>query len=125
LFIDSRISLEQAAAIADRQNRGITPEQHRMIVEFLKPPLIIKGKVEVNAAFDAEAWQFGDEILGVLKEVGFDAAQPSFAERAISYNKRGLFLWVKDAKKPPKDAGRSVQACRDFDDGRGASARYG
>ena len=57
-----------------------------------------------SASMDAEASQFGDQILSVLKDAGFDAAAPSFEERAMSFNRPGVFFGVKNREKPPAHA---------------------
>jgi hypothetical protein len=103
---------ELTIALKKRENRILTPEQRAAILERLKP-LPDKGKVLVNALFgDAEAFQFSDQILSVLKDAGYAAEEVPQDARLISLNRTGLFLWMKDARNPPERAKNIATAFR-------------
>jgi len=100
---DDAITANEIAAIESRMNRVITPEKHAQIVGLLKDAP--KGNILVDSAsMDAEASQFGDEIVSVLKDAGFNATVPSFGDRAMSFTRTGAWFAVKDAQNPPPQA---------------------
>jgi hypothetical protein len=90
---------------AERLPRHVTPEQKQVLVELLSPARIVKGPVLINAAFDGEAWQFGNEISDALKAAGFSPSDVPFGQRAIAFSKPGTFIWIKDMKHQPKHGG--------------------
>jgi hypothetical protein len=103
---------ELAIALKQRENRKIAPEQRTAILDRLKP-LPGKGKILINALMgDAEAFQFSDQILSVLKEAGYAAEEVPQAARLMSINRTGLFLWMKDARNPPERAKNIATAFR-------------
>lgn len=61
---------------------------------------------------DAEAFQFSDQILSVLRDAGYAAEEVPQGDRLLSLNRTGLFLWMKDAKNPPERAKNIATAFR-------------
>ena len=62
---DDAITTRQIAAIRERLNRVISLDTHNVLVSLLKDAP--KGRVIDSASMDAEATQFGDQILSVFK----------------------------------------------------------
>ena len=101
----AELRLELDREIAARKPRTISAEQRAALVEMLKPDRIFKGKVSINAAMEAEAMQFADQIESVLKEAGFDVKQVDFGERAITFNMPGQWIVIKDLNHQPRHGG--------------------
>jgi hypothetical protein len=100
-----QLQLDLEKERAARVPRTISPEQKAMIVQLLSPDRITKGSVLINSAMDGEAWQFGAQILGALKEAGFSVSEVPFGDRAIAFSIPGAFIQIKDLKHQPKHAG--------------------
>ena len=105
---DDAITTRQIAAIRERLNRVISLDTHNVLVSLLKDAP--KGRVIDSASMDAEATQFGDQILSVFKDAGFDATTPSFGDRAMSFTTPGAFLWIKNRNGIPAHADAILQA---------------
>jgi hypothetical protein len=106
----AELELALEREIAARMPRTISPEQRALIVELLSPDRIEKGQVLINPAMDGEAWQFGAQILSVLKEAGFPASEIPFGERALAFSIPGAFIQIKDLKSQPGHAGPILEA---------------
>ena len=102
------LALEREGAA--RMPRTISPEQRTLIVTLLSSDEIEKGPVLINPAMDGEAWQFGAQILGALKEAGFPVSEKPFGERALAFSIPGAFLQIKDSKNQPRHAGPILEA---------------
>jgi hypothetical protein len=82
-----------------RSGRSVTPEQHRILVQWLS--MSHKGRVIVKPNFlNSEATRFANQISSAFNESGFSEVGDAPLQ-IVSYNRAGLFLAVLDGKMPP------------------------
>ena len=86
----------------DRQNpRRITPEEHAILVEKLRDG--IRGPVAVQEDWtDGEATQFGNDILSVLTDAGFEIRTAN--AQILSMNTLGVLMFVQNVTNAPAHA---------------------
>ena len=82
-----------------RSGRSVTPEQHLILVQWLK--MSPKRRVIVKPNFlNSEATRFATQISSAFNESGFSGVGDAPLQ-VISYNRAGLFLAVLDIEMPP------------------------
>jgi hypothetical protein len=93
------------------QDRRVAPDQRTNLVNCLRQGAIgpvIVGRESFGPG-SAEATQFAKDILAVLVEVRFLAAQGE-EFNIVTHEEPGVFVYVKDPSNPPPHA-LSIQAC--------------
>ena len=107
-----KLALERE--IAARQPRTITPEQHAAIVKYLANANPKGEIIVVWKQFDEEAQKFGEQVLSVLKDSGFDAKK---ADGPMTFGERGAWIVVRDLERlrmAPSAIGLVQGALRDI-----------
>jgi hypothetical protein len=83
------------------QPRTITHNQHASLAEKLNRG--IKGPVAVQHDWtDAEATRFGEQILSVLTDAGFEKREAN--AQVLALNEFGVFMFVSNVTNPPSHA---------------------
>jgi hypothetical protein len=90
-----KLALEKE--IAARPPRTISPENREKILSALKADPAPKGHIVVVwKLFDQEAFQFGQQIISLLNDGGFDAVP---GDGSITFEESGQWLVVRDLHK--------------------------
>ena len=91
----AELKLALKKEIAAREPRQIKPEQRTKLVAALAT--IPKNEVTVSwKLFDEEAERFGKQLLGTLRDSGFDAKE---VRGGFSFGSAGQWVAVRDLKK--------------------------
>jgi hypothetical protein len=103
---------QEAATLKYQQGyRELTDDQKTKLVAFLKP--YAPQKYFYICAPDAEATQYGDEIVSALKSAGWDATGPAYNWGTITHQGEGVTIQVSDVSQPaPKGAAALQTALR-------------
>lgn len=91
-----------------RSGRSLTPEQHRVLVQWLG--VSPKGRVIVKPNFlDGEATRYANQLCAAFNDAGFSGVGDAPLQ-IVSSNRPGLFLAVRDGASPPPHTNSILKA---------------
>jgi hypothetical protein len=90
---------QEAATLKYQQGyRELTEDQKTQLIAFLKP--YAPQKYYFICAPDAEATEYGDAIVDVLKSAGWEAMGQTYNWGTITHEGEGVLVMVRDVNKP-------------------------
>jgi hypothetical protein len=100
---------EQDAATLKYQQgyRELSQDQRTRLIAFLKP--YAPQKYVYISSPDAEATEYGDELVDALKSAGWEASGPSYNWGTITHQGQGVLVEVLDTTKPAPRGAAALQ----------------